>query len=86
MPMTYGDITTNLNSGTGTIGNSSPRVPGDNISNRHCCAYEQICPAIVALADAIDIIAAKVGADVSSYTTNARELASESIMQMNRGR
>lgn len=71
--------------GMGTTPSNTPQGAGGDADNRYCAAWDEVKPAIEALATAIEIVAAKVNVDVSNYTDKARDLANKSKMPRNRG-
>ena len=75
----------NIVTGMGTSPSNPPQGAGGDADNRYCAAWDDVKPAIEALAIAIEMVAAKVNVDVSSYTSKARDLANKSKMPRNRG-
>lgn len=75
----------NIVTGMGTSPSNPPQGAGGDADNRYCAAWDEVKPAIEALATAIEMVASRVGVDVGSYTSKARDLANKSKMPRNRG-
>lgn len=77
---TYGATNVNVSNMSGTPGAASPRPPGSGGGMRHAAAWEQVSPALHAIADALDALGNPAG-----NTSIIRQLADESIMNRNMG-
>lgn len=79
MGNTYKPTTINVDTGKGTRGGTTPRVPqnsGNN--NRHCTAHEQTAAAIHKICDALEILG-------YGDTDPIRKLIDDAIMTRNTG-
>lgn len=77
----YTDTAIDIVSRSGSAGGGGPRLPGEGGgggANRHCCAWEQIKPAIDLICDCLETWGCP-------NTAQIRQLAQESIMHKNRG-
>lgn len=77
---TYGATSVNVSAMAGTAGAASPRSPGSGGGMRHAAACEEVCPALHAIADALDALG-----DPAGNTAQIRQLADASLMKRNMG-
>lgn len=75
----YSGVSVNTGDGSGSKPANSPNEGGGNENNRHASAWEQIYPALMAIADCFEEIGG------CSQASSIRTLAAESKMNLNRG-
>lgn len=81
MAMTYGDVKIDRENGSGSIGESTPRIPGSGASsNRHCAAWEDTHNAFLIIAEVLEKLNYAAEAEL------VRKYSEQSKMPLNRGK
>jgi hypothetical protein len=75
----YSGVTIDTDSGSGSNPVNLENLGGGNQNNRHAAAWEEVCPALIMLADCIEQIAG------CSNTDSVKALAQQAKMLLTRG-